>query len=196
MAWCTQMQTLFVGCHGCACWFRFQTSEAAQSGRGVGGKLGVGARPGWRAEGQKIGRGQKVCGTMFSFELFEFNKMFLSFFWVFLSFFWVFLKVLLSFFELKMSRGRAEPAGGPPPAEGLCPPREKTGKRAIICTLRTPRCKTMGQVWGAGLRAHDHGFSGDRYDWTTGAPDNGNDWRKFRVVPRSHPLRPLVLYFV
>ena len=21
--------------------------------------------------------------------------------------------------------------------------------------------------------------------------DNGNDWRKFRVVPRSYPLRPL-----
>ena len=26
---------------------------------------------------------------------------------------------------------------------------------------------------------------GDQYDWTTGVPDNGNDWRKFRVVPRS-----------
>ena len=35
---------------------------------------------------------------------------------------------------------------------------------------------------------------GDRYDWTTGVPDNGNDRRKFRVVPRSHPLRPLVLH--
>ena len=23
--------------------------------------------------------------------------------------------------------------------------------------------------------------------------DNGSEWRKFRVVPRSHPLRPLVL---
>ena len=29
-----------------------------------------------------------------------------------------------------------------------------------------------------------------QYDWTAGAPDNGNDWRKFRVVPRPHPLRP------
>ena len=28
-----------------------------------------------------------------------------------------------------------------------------------------------------------------RYDWTTGVPDNGNDWRKFRAVPRSYPLR-------
>ena len=33
-------------------------------------------------------------------------------------------------------------------------------------------------------------------DWTTGVtggvPDNGNEWRKFHVVPRSHPLRPLL----
>ena len=34
-----------------------------------------------------------------------------------------------------------------------------------------------------------------QYDWTTGVPDNGNEWRKFRDVPRSHPLRPLVFYF-
>ena len=33
---------------------------------------------------------------------------------------------------------------------------------------------------------------GDRYDWTTGVPDDGNDWRKFRAVPRSYPLRSLV----
>ena len=25
----------------------------------------------------------------------------------------------------------------------------------------------------------------------SGVSDNGNEWRKFRVVPRSHPLRPL-----
>ena len=30
-----------------------------------------------------------------------------------------------------------------------------------------------------------------QYDWTTGVLDNGHEWRKFRVVPRSHPLRPL-----
>ena len=29
-------------------------------------------------------------------------------------------------------------------------------------------------------------------DWTTGVPDNGNEWRKFRAVPRSYPLRSLV----
>ena len=29
-------------------------------------------------------------------------------------------------------------------------------------------------------------------DWTTGVQDNGNEWIwKFRVVDRSHPLRPL-----
>ena len=30
-----------------------------------------------------------------------------------------------------------------------------------------------------------------QYDWTTGVPNDGNEWRKFRVVPRSHPLQPL-----
>ena len=37
---------------------------------------------------------------------------------------------------------------------------------------------------------------GDRYDWTTRVSHNGNEWsllfwRKFRVVPHSHPLCPL-----
>ena len=31
-----------------------------------------------------------------------------------------------------------------------------------------------------------------QYDWTTGAPDNGKEWRKFRAVPRLYPLRSLV----
>ena len=39
-------------------------------------------------------------------------------------------------------------------------------------------------------------FFGDRYDWTTGVPDSGNDWRKFRALPRSYPLRSLVFYIV
>ena len=30
-----------------------------------------------------------------------------------------------------------------------------------------------------------------QYDWTTGVPDNGNEWRKFRAAPRLYPLRPL-----
>ena len=33
---------------------------------------------------------------------------------------------------------------------------------------------------------------GDRYDWTTGGPYNGNEWKKYRVVPRAYPLRPLI----
>ena len=35
-----------------------------------------------------------------------------------------------------------------------------------------------------------------QYDWTTGVPDNGNEWRKFRAVPCSYPLRSLVFYIV
>ena len=31
-----------------------------------------------------------------------------------------------------------------------------------------------------------------QYYWTTGARDNGNEWRKFRAVPRLYPLRSLV----
>ena len=34
-----------------------------------------------------------------------------------------------------------------------------------------------------------------QYDWTTGVPDNGNEWRMFRAVLRSHPLRPRVCTF-
>ena len=38
---------------------------------------------------------------------------------------------------------------------------------------------------------------GDRYDWTTGAPHDGNEWQKYRVVPRAHPLRTLLnVYFI
>ena len=37
---------------------------------------------------------------------------------------------------------------------------------------------------------------GDRYDWTTGAPHDGNEWKKYRVVPRAHPSRTLLyVYF-
>ena len=35
-------------------------------------------------------------------------------------------------------------------------------------------------------------FFGDRYDWTTRGPNDGNEWRKHHVVPRAHPLPPLV----
>ena len=32
----------------------------------------------------------------------------------------------------------------------------------------------------------------EKYDWTTGVLDNGNEWRKFRAIPRLYPLRSLV----
>ena len=47
-----------------------------------------------------------------------------------------------------------------------------------------------------GLRCQIRGPVDAQYDWMTGVPDNGNERRKFRVVPRLHPLRSLVLYFV
>ena len=31
-------------------------------------------------------------------------------------------------------------------------------------------------------------------DWMTGVPDNGNDWRKFRALPRSYPLCSLTSF--
>ena len=30
-----------------------------------------------------------------------------------------------------------------------------------------------------------------QFDWTIGVLNNANEWRKFYIVPRSHPLRPL-----
>ena len=55
---------------------------------------------------------------------------------------------------------------------------QPSGMASVLSTLLTalpaPTCGTT--------------IIGDRYDWTTGVPDNGNGWRKF--------LRPLVLYFV
>ena len=30
-----------------------------------------------------------------------------------------------------------------------------------------------------------------RYDWTTGGPHDGNEWKKYRVVPHAHPSRTL-----
>ena len=32
----------------------------------------------------------------------------------------------------------------------------------------------------------------DRYDWTSGAPHDGNWWKKYRVVARAHPSRTLL----
>ena len=37
---------------------------------------------------------------------------------------------------------------------------------------------------------------GDQYDWTTGGPYDGNEWKKYRVVPHARPLRPLVYAYL
>ena len=34
---------------------------------------------------------------------------------------------------------------------------------------------------------------GDRYDWTTGGPYDGNEWKKYRVVPHAHPRVPFFM---
>ena len=40
------------------------------------------------------------------------------------------------------------------------------------------------------------GYFHARYDWTTGVPDNGNVWGKYRVVPRAYPSHPpICAYF-
>ena len=38
-------------------------------------------------------------------------------------------------------------------------------------------------------------FVGDQYDWTIGGLYDGNEWRKYRVIPRAHPLRPCVFAY-
>ena len=59
-----------------------------------------------------------------------------------------------------------------------------TNFRKIIVTAPTspPRTALYRMLIG----------DGDQYDWMTGRPHEGNEWRKFHVVPRSHPLRPCV----
>ena len=47
-------------------------------------------------------------------------------------------------------------------------------------------------MWGAGVT---RAFLNAQDDWTTGVLQNGNSWRTFCAVVRSHPFRPLVLYF-
>ena len=57
------------------------------------------------------------------------------------------------------------------------------------------RQKCAERLWGRTPFGRYRSFP-PRYDWATGVSDNGNEWRNFRVVPRSHPLRPLVLNLV
>ena len=44
----------------------------------------------------------------------------------------------------------------------------------------------QAQGLGSGCLSH-HTFHA-QYDWTTGVPDNGNEWGKLRAVPRLYPL--------
>ena len=63
------------------------------------------------------------------------------------------------------------------------------GSAAIRCSTRiVHQCPWMKRPV-----VIDEAFFHAQYDWTTGVPDNGNYWRKFRVPP-LHPLRSLVLY--
>ena len=55
----------------------------------------------------------------------------------------------------------------------------------------------VSRNWRAQQTAKNRRFSqkihiGDWYDWTTGGPQEGNEWRKYHVVPRAHPSRPPV----
>ena len=48
-----------------------------------------------------------------------------------------------------------------------------------------------GPARQCGLSFHSIFFIHARSDWTTGVPDDGNEWRKFCVVPRVHHCVPL-----
>ena len=36
-------------------------------------------------------------------------------------------------------------------------------------------------------------YFGDQYDWTAGGPSDGNEWKKYCIVPRAYPSRTLLL---
>ena len=57
---------------------------------------------------------------------------------------------------------------------------------------RVPRPPTLTYVLLTYVLAMPESELHAQYDWTTGVPDNGNEWRKFRGVPRQYPLRSLV----
>ena len=58
---------------------------------------------------------------------------------------------------------------------------------------KIPRAhKTGAAISGPSKTSYGHA----QYDWTTEIPDNGNEWRKFRAIPRLCPLGSLVLCFV
>ena len=66
--------------------------------------------------------------------------------------------------------------------------------------LGLPRCEATHFKWAClicVISPHSNGavqirgVFGDQYDWT-GGPYDGNEWKKYRVVPHVHPSRPLV----
>ena len=59
---------------------------------------------------------------------------------------------------------------------------------SLLSFRHTDRCSLMS-------RPLSLTYTPCQYDWTTGVPDNGNGWGKFRTVPRSHPFSSLVLCF-
>ena len=65
-----------------------------------------------------------------------------------------------------------------------------------ITSLQFPVALTLWNCFGINYKTVTLTLIHAQYDWTTGVPDNGNDWRKFCAVPRSYPLRSLVLHFV
>ena len=66
----------------------------------------------------------------------------------------------------------------------------ETGNTNLRCFLMVPsRGFLFPRFCGGSLREPKvHA----RYDWTTGVPDDGNVWRKYRVVPRAYPSHPLI----
>ena len=64
----------------------------------------------------------------------------------------------------------------------------RTPVRTKLWLKRFPRTRCVHPVflWFSS-------FLGGRYDWTTGGLHDGNEWRKYRVVPRAHASRPLKL---
>ena len=69
-----------------------------------------------------------------------------------------------------------------PPPKGLGVSHDYASSMLLVSQLKLP--------------SHSYGaIVGDRSDWTTGGPYDGNAWRKYRVVPRAHPLHPLVYAF-
>ena len=62
--------------------------------------------------------------------------------------------------------------------------------------LARPQFHNASDVWSISHRCDCDFVTWAFEDWTTGVPDNGNQWRKFCVVPRLRPLCPLVALFL